>query len=81
MLVTAHQLLSIRRRAPDFAIDEFGPGACRVTLGRAWAVVLLTNAGWEISGPWQLVRDQETLRDRNRLHEFLRELGVIHLQR
>jgi hypothetical protein len=79
MFVTAHQLISIRRRASDFAIEEFGPGACRVTLGRAWAVVLLTHAGWGISGPWQLVRDQETLRDRNRLHGFLRELGVINL--
>jgi hypothetical protein len=75
MRLTAHQLIAIRRRASDFAIDEFGPGGCRVTLGRAWAVVLLTHAGWEISGPW----DQETLRDRNRLHEILRELGVINL--
>jgi hypothetical protein len=79
MRLTAYELIAIRRRAPDFAIEEIGQGACRVTLGRAWAVVLLTHAGLETSGPWQLMRDQETLRDRNRLHEILRELGVINL--
>jgi hypothetical protein len=76
MRLTAHQLTVIRRCAPDFAIQEIRPDACRVTLGRAWAIVRQTRAGWESSGPWQLVRDQETLRDRNQLRQILRVLGV-----
>ena len=77
--ITARQLNAIRRSAPGFAVEEISPSAFRATLGRTWAVVLLTHAGWESSGPWQLVRDQVTLRERNQLREILREHRVINL--
>jgi hypothetical protein len=76
MRLTGHQLLAIRRQAPDFVLEEIHPGACRVALGRAWAILLETRIGWETTGPWQIVRDQEMLRDRDQLLTILRELGV-----
>lgn len=75
--LSAHQFLNIRSRAPGFDLREEAFGIHRARLGRAWVRVARVGvAGWQQTGPWQIVRDRETLEDLRRLRDILEEIRV-----